>query len=150
MRYAILSDIHANREALDAALARLATHRIDRIVLLGDIVGYGADPAYCLERAEALLEAGAIGILGNHDAAVTGSSEDMNSAARAAIDWTRLQLTSAHHAVLARLVPAQREGDLLLVHASARTPLTWNDILEAASAERSLRATEKSSCAASR
>jgi hypothetical protein len=69
---------------------------------------------------------------------------------QAAINWTRLQLTAAHHAVLARLAPAHREGDLLLVHASARTPFTWNDILEAASAERSLRATEKSSCAASR
>jgi len=66
------------------------------------------------------------------------------------IDWTRLQLTAAHHAVLARLSPAHREGGLLLLHASARTELTWNQILDAASAERSLRATEKSSCAASR
>ena len=142
MRYAILSDIHANREALDAVMARLAALRIDRIVLLGDIIGYGADPAYCLERAQALLDDGAIGILGNHDAAVAGSSEDMNSAARAAIDWTRRQLTDAHQAVLARLVPAHREGDLLLVHASARTPLAWTYILDAASAERSLRATD--------
>jgi diadenosine tetraphosphatase ApaH/serine/threonine PP2A family protein phosphatase len=142
MRYALLSDIHANREAFDAVLAQLGGHRIDKIVLLGDLVGYGADPAYCVERARDLLDTGAIGILGNHDAAIAGSHEDMNSAARAAIDWTRTQLMADHLAVLARLVPAHREDDLLLVHASARTPLAWHYIIDAASAERSLRATD--------
>jgi diadenosine tetraphosphatase ApaH/serine/threonine PP2A family protein phosphatase len=142
MRLAILSDIHANREAMDAVLSRLAAQRIDRIVLLGDIVGYGADPAYCLERAEALLDDGAIGILGNHDAAVTGPLDDLNSAARAAIEWTRRQLSPQHLTVLGRLAASHRETDLMLVHASARAPLAWTYIVDADAAERCLRATD--------
>lgn len=142
MRLAILSDIHANREAMDAVLACLGAYRIDRVVLLGDIVGYGADPAYCLDRAEELLDAGAIGILGNHDAAVTGSHLDLNSTARTAIEWTRQQLAPRHHSVLGRLVTSHREADLLLVHASACAPLAWNYIVDSRAAELSLRATD--------
>lgn len=142
MRLAILSDIHANREAMDAVLASLDRHRIDRIVLLGDLVGYGADPVYCLERAEALMAAGAIGILGNHDLAITSDDFDMNSAARAAIEWTRRQLAPPHLAVLARLEETHREDNVLLVHASARAPRAWHYITDPGSAERCLRATD--------
>lgn len=142
MRIALLADIHANREAFDAVLMRLRDCRIDRIALLGDIVGYGADPVYCTEKAAQLVESGAIAVIGNHDAAIDGSAEDMNSMARAAISWTRDQLGAPHRAFLRQLPDTQRDGDLLLVHASARAPRGWEYITDALVAERSIRATD--------
>ena len=70
MRIAILSDIHANREAFAAVLKDVEQRRVEQIVMLGDIVGYGPDPEWCCEKARALVEAGAVAIKGNHDAAV--------------------------------------------------------------------------------
>lgn len=142
MRIALLADIHANREALDAVLARLAGLRVDRIALLGDIVGYGPDPEYCAERAARLVEDGAFAVLGNHDLAVLQDSLDMNATARAAIEWTRGRLGEAHRAFLKGLPDTCREGDVLLVHASARAPRAWEYITDADSAERSIRATD--------
>lgn len=142
MRIALLADIHANREAFEAVLARLAGLNIDRIALLGDLVGYGPDPAFCVEKAAALIEAGAIAVLGNHDAAIAGDAPDMNATARTAIEWTRTRLYPGHAALLARLPEWHRDGDVLHVHASARAPRAWDYITDAASAERSLRATD--------
>jgi diadenosine tetraphosphatase ApaH/serine/threonine PP2A family protein phosphatase len=141
MRIALLADIHANREAFEAVLARLHWLNIDRIALLGDLVGYGPDPAFCVEKAAGLVEAGAMAIVGNHDAAIDGDSADMNAAARAAIDWTRTQLDSTHRAFLAGLPESATEGDTLFVHASARAPRAWEYITGPVQAERSLRAT---------
>jgi diadenosine tetraphosphatase ApaH/serine/threonine PP2A family protein phosphatase len=141
MRLGLIADIHANREGFEAALAALARAGVDRLVLLGDIVGYGADPEFCVEKAAELMEAGAIGILGNHDAAIAGSDEDMNRIAREAIQWTRRRLGDAHRAVLARLELSARLDDIQLVHASACHPADWNYITGASSAERSLRST---------
>lgn len=58
MRIAVLTDIHANREAFEAVLADVAAHAVDRLALLGDIVGYGGDPEWCCDRAKALVAAG--------------------------------------------------------------------------------------------
>lgn len=141
MRIALLADIHANREAFEAVLARVEASRIDQIVLLGDIVGYGPDPAFCVEKAASLMEAGALGVIGNHDAAAAGSPEDMNSVARQAIDWTRRQLDAAHLQFLKTLPETQTLGEALLVHASARAPRAWEYITGPMEAERSMRAT---------
>jgi len=91
MRILILSDIHANFTALEAALAK-AAGRWDVAVCLGDIVGYGPDPAEVSERIRGLTQAC---IRGNHDKAVAGimSTEDFNPVAKAAVDWTRSQLS---------------------------------------------------------
>ncbi|HWT88240.1 MAG TPA: metallophosphoesterase family protein [Candidatus Angelobacter sp.] len=91
MRILILSDIHANFTALEAALAK-AAGRWDVAVCLGDIVGYGPDPAEVSEKIRSLTQAC---IRGNHDKAVAGimSTEDFNPVAKAAVDWTRSQLS---------------------------------------------------------
>ena len=70
MRLAILTDIHANREALEAVLADATGMRIDRFAILGDIVGYGPDPDWCIDKVADLQARGAITVRGNHDRAI--------------------------------------------------------------------------------
>lgn len=142
MRIALLADIHANREAFEAVLAKLDKARVDRIALLGDIVGYGPDPEFCTDKAMELVEAGALAVIGNHDAAIDGDTSDMNSVARGAIEWTRKRLDPEQRRFLAGLPETERLGNTLLVHASARSPRAWEYITGPAEAERSLRATD--------
>ncbi len=91
MRFLILSDIHANETALDAALAA-AEGRWDRALCLGDVVGYGPDPNQVINKIRGLAE---ITIRGNHDKAVSGETdaEDFNPIARIAAEWSRDQLS---------------------------------------------------------
>ncbi|MFT3689117.1 metallophosphoesterase family protein [Paenirhodobacter sp.] len=124
MRLAVLSDIHANREAFAAVLEDAARQGVDGFVLLGDIVGYGPDPEWCTDRATEMAEAGAICVQGNHDAAIA-APEPMNATARAVIDWTRPRLNDAQRAFLAGLPLSQRVEDVLFVHASAHAPGDW-------------------------
>ncbi len=85
MLIAILSDIHANREALDACLAHARRAGAERFVFLGDLVGYGADPAYVADLAAGMQADGAIVIKGNHDEAAAGDATSMNNYARIAL-----------------------------------------------------------------
>lgn len=125
MRLAILTDIHGNREAFSAVLADLEQRQIDRIVLLGDLVGYGPDPEWCTDQAMTLVTAGALAVRGNHDHAIGDLSETMSTLARRAIDWTRPRLTDAQKTFLAGLPMTAALDDLLFVHASADTPEDW-------------------------
>lgn len=126
MRVAVLTDIHANREAFEAVLADVAAHGVDRIALLGDIVGYGADPEWCCDRAEALVADGALCVRGNHDNAVAGAAEAMSQLAKRALDWTSARLSVAQKAFLGGLpYTAEAEG-VLFVHASASQPEAWS------------------------
>lgn len=95
MRYAILSDIHANLEALQAVLARVAALGADMVVCLGDIVGYNADPNECVDIVR---RDGITCIMGNHDAVASGLAEPdtFNPAAREAVLWTRSVLAPEH------------------------------------------------------
>ena len=97
MYTAILSDIHANLEALDAVCRVGDERRIDTWVCLGDIVGYGADPGLCIGRTRALTDQV---VLGNHDAAATNllNLEHFNKYARAAALWTAARLNQDEHA----------------------------------------------------
>jgi predicted phosphodiesterase len=90
---AIISDVHANLEALEAVLRSIGSEGIGTIVCLGDIVGYNADPAACIGL---LRDAGALCVAGNHDRAVTGqiTTEGFNPLAARAVDWTRSRLTA--------------------------------------------------------
>jgi len=126
MRFAILSDIHGNREALNAVLTDLQSRSADRMILLGDFVGYGPDPEYCVDKAVHLVENGAIAIKGNHDSAIANLSENMNPVARAAIDWTRTRLDRAQTEFLKTLPYTHMEEDALFVHASANEPSQWH------------------------
>lgn len=142
MRIALFSDIHGNREALDACLAHAARQRVDRMVFLGDLVGYGADPAYVVERVAREVERGALAVLGNHDqAAAVGVGTGMNDYARAAIEWTHRALDGAALAFINDLPLNVAEEDRLFVHSEASAPGAWAYITDVATAERSLRST---------
>lgn len=119
MRILLLSDIHANLEALDACLAGAPAH--DLVVNLGDIVGYGASPNEVIERCRQL---GKTFVRGNHDKAVTGlmELEDFNPMAAAAAMWTRDELTSENLSWLRELphgpVSLPELPEVQLVHGS--------------------------------
>ncbi len=102
MRYAVISDIHSNLEALIAVLERIDALDVNRIVCLGDIVGYNANPNECVEI---IRERKIVSALGNHDAAVAllHDTRDFNQLAASAIDWTRLSLTDANREFLKTL-----------------------------------------------
>jgi diadenosine tetraphosphatase ApaH/serine/threonine PP2A family protein phosphatase len=135
MRIAVLADIHANREATEAVLEAVRDLAPDRIVLLGDLVGYGPDPVYAVETAARLVADGALCILGNHDDAATGDGPvKMTPNARAAMIWTRTQLAPAHRGFLAGLPLTAELGDTLFVHASACDPPAWNYVNDARAA----------------
>lgn len=124
MRIAILTDIHANREAFEAVLADVALRGSDRIGILGDVVGYGPDPAWCTDRVRELVATGAFCIKGNHDSAISNKSEHLNVTALRAINWTRQLLSPDQTEFLAGLPMTHAEGDILFVHAWPTTPPT--------------------------
>lgn len=103
MRYLVLTDIHANLEALEACLAHAAQRGFTRTLVLGDLVGYGADPNAVIERVRALEPT--VVIRGNHDKVACGleQAEGFNSVARSAAHWTLDVLTPEHRAWLAAL-----------------------------------------------
>src|SRR3954451_6759193 len=119
---ALLADIHANLEAFEACLAHARGHGATRFALLGDLVGYGADPGPVVERAAALAADGAIVVKGNHDEAVERAPTYLNDMAQAAIDWTRTVLTTAQKDFLAGLPLSGRDPARCYVHASADRP----------------------------
>ena len=103
MLIALFTDIHSNREALEACLAHASRHAVDRYVFLGDCVGYGADPGFAADTIRDFVARGAIALMGNHDSAAVGNPERMNEEAAAAIAWTRNQLDAEQLAFLAHL-----------------------------------------------
>lgn len=126
MRIALLADIHANLEALQACLADARARKADSFAFLGDLVGYGADPVACLEIVAGMVEEGAVAVRGNHDeAALGGLIEHMVPHARDVIYWTRERLDEGARAFLNGLPRLAREGELLFVHASADCPEEW-------------------------
>lgn len=141
MLIALFTDIHGNREALEACLAHASRRAIDRFVFLGDYVGYGADPGFVVDTVHDLVARGAVALLGNHDSAVTGRHERMNDEATLALQWTRTQLAESQLEFLRGLPLTAEDGDRLYVHASAASPADWPYILDAPAAGRSLYAT---------
>lgn len=118
MRYAVISDIHSNLEALTAVLDKIDGERVDRVVCLGDLVGYYADPNECLKivRARAIRS-----IAGNHDRAATGAREpaQFGEAGRRAIFWTRGELSDESRLYLEQLPISDFVDDrFLMVHAA--------------------------------
>jgi diadenosine tetraphosphatase ApaH/serine/threonine PP2A family protein phosphatase len=103
MRYLILSDIHSNLEALEAVLAEAPPDQFDRLLVLGDVVGYGADPNAVVERVRQLQPH--VMIRGNHDKVSSGveSAEDFNTSARFAAHWTQTTLTPENREYLGAL-----------------------------------------------
>ena len=116
---AIISDIHSNLEALNAALDSLGS--VDAIYCVGDVVGYGPNPN---ESCEIMREKQAVTVLGNHDAAVIGrmALDWFNSAARDAALWTRDQLTPENREFLECLPLISHSEHLIMVHGSLSSP----------------------------
>jgi predicted phosphodiesterase/rhodanese-related sulfurtransferase len=141
MLIALFADIHANRQAFSAALNDARTQGAERIVLLGDYVGYGADPEWSVETVMQLIADGAPAVLGNHDSAVSEPREGMNLLAKAAIEWTRRELGAPARQFLAGLPLAQQDGERLYVHSEASAPDNWIYVTGTAEASRSLSAT---------
>lgn len=109
-RYAIISDIHSNLHALEAVLARIETSRVDEIICLGDIVGYGPSPAKCIDL---VFRSCSIIVQGNHDLAAVDPryTEGFNPTAKMALDWTRQTVTNTHLEMLHRLREIEFAGD---------------------------------------
>lgn len=129
MRHAIISDIHGNLEALTKALSIIEERGADRIVCLGDIVGYGAEPNACVDLVRSRCS---VVVLGNHDAAALDPSvaHDFNPIARRAVLWTSEQLTAENRSFLASLPLTAGDEQILFVHASPDTPQQWDYIVD--------------------
>lgn len=125
MKLAILSDIHANLEALTEVLAQASRLGVDGYLVAGDIVGYGADPVACVEMVQDL---NAAVVAGNHDWAAVGklSVDTFNAAAAEAVRWTSWRLEASHKAYLEGLPLSHRTDDLLMVHATPTDPASWD------------------------
>ena len=141
MLLALLSDIHANRQAFSACLEAVRARGADRLIFLGDFVGYGGDPEWTVETAIRLIADGAVAVRGNHDQAIGTPSETMNAAAQTAIEWTRDRLTAAQRRFLAQLPLALEEEDRLYVHSEASQPARWRYVQATPDAARSMIAT---------
>jgi diadenosine tetraphosphatase ApaH/serine/threonine PP2A family protein phosphatase len=111
MRYLVLTDIHANLEALDACLAHANGRGYEQTLVLGDLVGYGADPNAVVERVQALKPVAIV--RGNHDKVACGidQAEGFNAVARHAARWTLEQLTADHREWLAALPQGPHDVD---------------------------------------
>jgi len=119
MKYAIISDLHANLEALEAVLADMQPHA-EAVICLGDVVGYNANPNECLELVQKVCD---VVIAGNHDQAACDLRlyDDFSEYAKAAMHWTREQLTPAWKQYLYNLPSTAIFGDCwLAAHGSPR------------------------------
>jgi diadenosine tetraphosphatase ApaH/serine/threonine PP2A family protein phosphatase len=139
---AIFSDIHANRQAFSACLDAARARGAQRIIFLGDFVGYGGDPEWTVDMAVRLIADGAVAVRGNHDEAIVAGAEAMNPDAQTAIEWTRGRLSAAQRRFLAGLPLTLEEEDRLYVHAEASRPSCWRYVQSTSDAARSLIATQ--------
>jgi len=124
MRFAILSDVHANLEALEAVLADARGRKCTRFVCLGDVVGYNASPGECVK---VIRELDCPVVKGNHDDAASRLAPpgDFNEIAERAIAWTRDRLTEEDKEWLRGLPLQTRVHDFTIVHATLDTPGQW-------------------------
>jgi predicted phosphodiesterase len=133
VRVAIVTDIHANRQALEAVLEQIRAAECDALWCLGDVVGYGADPDAC---AELVRQHADICLAGNHDLAVTGalSAADFSDIARRAAEWTSSVISAETRLFLESLSPSDETQVVSLYHASPRDPV-WEYVLSPLQAE---------------
>lgn len=141
MLLAIFSDIHSNRQAFSACLDAARAQGAERIILLGDYVGYGADPEWTVDTVMDLVDRGALAVRGNHDYAIGTTAESMNAEAQAAIEWTRGRLSVPQRRFLAKLPLTLQQDDRLYVHSEASQPSKWRYVQSTSDAARSIEAT---------
>ena len=140
MKLALLSDIHANLQAMRACLDHAQRQGASQFALLGDLVGYGGDPGSVMDRVMALAEGGAVVLMGNHDAMALNPPHNSDSYGAATAAWTHSQLSQAHRQFLETLPLTARLQSCFLVHASANAPGDWQYVDDVRSAGASLAA----------
>ena len=134
MKTALLSDVHANLEALEAVLKAADERGAGRVLCLGDVVGYGASPNECLKIIRKRCQ---LVLLGNHDSAASGGPEAarFNPNAKAAALWTARTLTPDNRDYLRSLSLSKKIDPYFYVHASPAAPRDWEYIFDRFDAE---------------
>ena len=138
MKLALMSDIHSNIQAFDACLDHARAQGAGQFALLGDLVGYGADPGPVVGRARALALEGALLIKGNHDAMAVAPPPAVANLGDSSAGWTHQQLNDADRLFLQDLPLARTHRTCLLVHASADGPELWRYVYDQRAAAASL------------
>lgn len=145
MKYGVLGDIHANLSALSTALHALDAEGVDRVLSVGDVVGYGAAPRECIAL---LRERGITVVKGNHDAAVVGELDDrfFNPYARTAVAWTRRTIASDDAEWLRALPLVETLDHVQVAHGTLFKPELFDYILSTTDADPSLDVLERPVC----
>lgn len=136
MRTAVFADIHGNWEALETALEYVKKCRVSKFMVLGDSIGYGANPNECLEWALANTK---LHVLGNHEAAIIHQRirENFTDWAREAIDWTAGRLRPELVAKIKKLPCLQVEGAMTLAHGTIHSPGEFHYLFDESDAHKS-------------
>lgn len=145
MRYGIFSDVHSNLEALEAVLDAFKKEKIDKLLCIGDVVGYASNPRECIKEIEAIA---AVTVAGNHDWASVDlfAADYFNPVALQAIDWTRKNLGAREHSFLESLKLVYKNNDLTLVHGTLNDPQEFNYLTDGFLAEESFELLETDIC----
>ncbi len=145
MRYAVLGDIHSNLSALRAVLDAIRLEGVDQILSVGDVVGYGAAPAECIQ---VLRENAVVAVLGNHDAAVVGELDTIffNQHARSAVEWTRSVISGEDMAWLTCMPLTWQDDFITLAHGSYDKPELFAYVQTPSDADSSLELLERPVC----
>ena len=136
MRVALLSDIHANLEALNACVEHARAQGTDQWAFLGDFVGYGADAVAVVEIVMQKTSEGAIAIKGNHDEAIEGAVSYFNDHARIALEWARSTMPDEQKRFLSGLPLRVDRPPICFVHATAAAPERWDYVDSPAAARK--------------
>jgi len=145
MRMAVLSDVHANLEALEAVAADLDRQRVEKIMFLGDVIGYGADPNACVKLIARLCD---IRLMGNHDYVGLGleSPQYFNVMAQQSILWTQKELDRKATELMSDFTLEAEFLNYYFVHATPENPLEWNYLLTPEDAVRNFAAFAQDFC----
>ena len=145
MKLGIFSDVHANYQALSQVVELLREQGATQFLCAGDIVGYGPDPAACIELVRSLR---AVVVAGNHDRGATGRqpADAFNDRARTALAWTIEQLGEGELAYLELLALVEQFDPVHLVHASPAAPENWEYIFTHREAEEEMDAFNLTLC----
>ena len=145
MRYGIFSDVHSNLEALQAVLEALKKEEVDRYLCIGDIVGYAANPGECLKIVKDL---NCPTVCGNHDRAAADMLDYsyFNDAARAAVEWTKNNLSGPEKDYLRGLPLLYEEGGITMVHGSLDRPEEFEYVMDEEAAVRTIGLCKTKAC----
>jgi predicted phosphodiesterase len=145
VKYLIFSDVHGNLEALSVVLEQIEAQKPDKVICLGDVVGYGPNPNECVQYVH---EYAHITIMGNHDHAVLGLTDIsyFNQYAKLAVLWTRQVLTDDHYRILQKYPLRISEEQILFVHSTPLHPERWDYIFNPLEGQYYLQHLEEAIC----